>query len=889
MDNSGNKIKEAGSSSQIASDSTPTSHTNCMVCGTKVTRINSIYCSDECIGKHANTTKVAVTSTLDTSQTDKTMNLLPITATVSSSRMNQSSEFGRKHVKTIQTKLGQPLFRDKANRVVVYERSTERFLTGKSAPDYEKLDQWLKEHPTYEVLKPGTPQAMAFKAKQLQLKSLARDLQEKELFSVSQPAKIQTTLRVEADKKVVIYSPTQKPQTPGMKKSILTTSPITPKANIITFSKPDSITKNPKLTSTPHQQKTSSSSSTISAKKRVDDNTAKTPNQSKSGSSSSSDKSGERERLRTNARKTMINEIILRTKEIADPNAVKLSESEIIDFVTAVEAEMFSMFGNDTNMKYKTKYRSLIFNLKDRKNKTLFEKITNKMIEPKQFVRLSAEELASQELAKWRENENKHQLEMITKSELDMLASGNTYVLKTHKGEEVIQDSSSDRITFDTSIAVQDVVSVLNNSAVSSSSEVFSGETSTSSNVIVKDNRYDKYLSGDGSKTSSSSSSKKDGDRGHHVNRKDRHDSSKSSSSSKHKRKRSRERHHSHSRERSREGKREKRDSDKDRDRDKSRDKSKKDRSSDSRKDKKDHKSSSSSSSSSNISRSKHEKDSKSKDTTTATKTATSTKSQKPDDCSIIDKILKAQSTIDSILHPEEFKKLNESPANKSVLNESNQLIRSTSTANESDQEPTSTVTIPTPPEMTPELISETPPLVDNRSVAATIWSGSISMIDVATFQVSLSVLAGSFARIELGSDLEIVGRICPETVWAYLDKIRFSKDIVLLRFFASNEENDNAYRTFLQYLDVRTRLGVIRPTSKLIKDFYILPLTVHKSLPSILKTSTGVDLDGDRPDLLIGIIVRNKMSSITIPSKGAHRQAIPFIAHKPLVRKTID
>lgn len=51
-------------------------------------------------------------------------------------------------------------------------------------------------------------------------------------------------------------------------------------------------------------------------------------------------------------------------------------------------------------------------------------------------VRLTPEELASQELAEWRDQESKYQLELIKKSELDLLAASKTYVLKTHKGEE---------------------------------------------------------------------------------------------------------------------------------------------------------------------------------------------------------------------------------------------------------------------------------------------------------------------------------------------------------------------------------------------------------------------------------------------------------------------
>lgn len=54
--------------------------------------------------------------------------------------------------------------------------------------------------------------------------------------------------------------------------------------------------------------------------------------------------------------------------------------------------------------------------------------------------------MASQELAMWRERENKHQLDMIKKSELEMLTINRTYVLKTHKGEQVMEDRPSVKV-----------------------------------------------------------------------------------------------------------------------------------------------------------------------------------------------------------------------------------------------------------------------------------------------------------------------------------------------------------------------------------------------------------------------------------------------------------
>lgn len=64
-------------------------------------------------------------------------------------------------------------------------------------------------------------------------------------------------------------------------------------------------------------------------------------------------------------------------------------------------------------------------------------KIVEKAISAKELVRLSPDEMASQELAQWREKENQHQLEIIKKSELELMTQGQTFIIKSRKGEEV--------------------------------------------------------------------------------------------------------------------------------------------------------------------------------------------------------------------------------------------------------------------------------------------------------------------------------------------------------------------------------------------------------------------------------------------------------------------
>ncbi len=61
-----------------------------------------------------------------------------------------------------------------------------------------------------------------------------------------------------------------------------------------------------------------------------------------------------------------------------------------------------------------------------------------------QLVKMTADELASKELAEWREREAKHQLDIIEKTELENMGMANKYLVKTHKGEEMIEGAANE-------------------------------------------------------------------------------------------------------------------------------------------------------------------------------------------------------------------------------------------------------------------------------------------------------------------------------------------------------------------------------------------------------------------------------------------------------------
>lgn len=150
------------------------------------------------------------------------------------------------------------------------------------------------------------------------------------------------------------------------------------------------------------------------------------------------EKKGE-EQLRTNVRKSLLESL---SSRISEEPELKTAEENLEELTSKIEEELFNQFSK-VDQKYKTKYRSLLFNIKDPKNLNFFKKIIFKWVTPYQLVRMTADEMASQELAEWRERENKHQIEMIRKTELDMMNQPKALLMKTHKGEEIIESKDN--------------------------------------------------------------------------------------------------------------------------------------------------------------------------------------------------------------------------------------------------------------------------------------------------------------------------------------------------------------------------------------------------------------------------------------------------------------
>ncbi|XP_027623491.1 death-inducer obliterator 1 [Tupaia chinensis] len=161
---------------------------------------------------------------------------------------------------------------------------------------------------------------------------------------------------------------------------------------------------------------------------------------------------------------------------------------------------------------------------------------------------------------------------------------------------------------------------------------------------------------------------------------------------------------------------------------------------------------------------------------------------------------------------------------------------------------------------------SRSPPEGDTTlflSRLGTIWKGFINMQSVAKFVTKAYPVSGCFDYLseDLPDTIHIGGRIAPKTVWDYVGKLKssVSKELCLIRFPPATEEEEVAYISLYSYFSSRGRFGVVANNSRHVKDLYLIPLSAKDPVPSKLLPFEGPGLESARPNIILGLVICQK------------------------------
>ncbi|XP_012316319.2 PHD finger protein 3 isoform X1 [Aotus nancymaae] len=411
-------------------------------------------------------------------------------------------------------------------------------------------------------------------------------------------------------------------------------------------------------------------------------------------------------------------------KRLTDSN-LKVPEEKAAKVATKIEKELYSFF-RDTDAKYKNKYRSLMFNLKDPKNNILFKKVLKGEVTPDHLIRMSPEELASKELAAWRRRENRHTIEMIEKEQREVERRPITKI--THKGEIEIE-SDAPMKEQEAAMEIQE---------------------QTANKSLEKPEGSEKQ---------------------------------------------------------------------------------------------------------------KEEVDSMSKDTTSQHR-------QHLFDLNCKICIGRMAPPVDD-LSPKKVKVVvgvarkhsdNEAESIADALSSTSNILASEFFEEEKQESPKSTFSPAPRPEM-PGTVE-----VESTFLARLnfIWKGFINMPSVAKFVTKAYPVSGSpeYLTEDLPDSIQVGGRISPQTVWDYVEKIKASgtKEICVVRFTPVTEEDQISYTLLFAYFSSRKRYGVAANNMKQVKDMYLIPLGATDKIPHPLVPFDGPGLELHRPNLLLGLIIRQKL-----------------------------
>lgn len=495
---------------------------------------------------------------------------------------------------------------------------------------------------------------------------------------------------------------------------------------------------------------------------------------------------------------------------------IKIPSEKIEALANEIQQQLAECY-KEGSPKCINKFRSLIFNLRDLKNEVLLTNVLNGEIIPSKLVRMSHDDMASNELSKWRERENKHSIELIKRDA--QLAAEEVIVKKTHKGEEVISASHNDNDnpassantnqdlpTTPTKTSIRPEPSKIKSPHLMSSDDASRSNSASTSSAVKSESpsKSESVTVSTGELPSSSADPlallDKTEDHANHIFDIGCKICTKQTIEN---------------------------------------------------------------------------EDGPSGQQTDNVAAQKESQAEKPQD-----QPKRLRISIETKLDPSNLSRLREPlvrPTEQSAESEfglskasptaspnadpvklgEDDNVKSEADDDEELYDPETSTLMP-PSDRNEFGLSKAP-------ASGVCWTGSINMQDTGKFNAMAKSISGdaSFIQDRLSSTLNICGRIAPDQVSSYIKLLKSTtkNQILLVQLHPHTENDKSSFDAFFDYLYTRNRCAVINcsANSQLLKDFYILPVHQKSSIPEVLKPINGPGLDRTDPNCLLGLLVKTK------------------------------
>ncbi|CAF0765088.1 unnamed protein product [Didymodactylos carnosus] len=286
----------------------------------------------------------------------------------------------RKHINDTLRAIQSAKGSDKLTRddIMLYEQKTDTILNSSSVPLPVDVCDWIIRHPSFQIIHPELKKATY----------IHRKLGIPKIHPTVSSTKLSTFTNVNNIKSYEIND--KKPL------SVIEKQEAAKKVQLSTSSINKSSSQKQQQQRQDSKEKSKTKTSTVASKE--------------SQSSLSKNNQMDPATIRTKVRNSLNEYLLERTQKA---NLTQYTSDHIKNICIHIEEEMYRIFGN-TGDKYKQKFRTILFNIKD-KNNDIFQKIVSKELNAKQLVQMNADDMAPDDVKEQRRLEILKEAEAIKK------------------------------------------------------------------------------------------------------------------------------------------------------------------------------------------------------------------------------------------------------------------------------------------------------------------------------------------------------------------------------------------------------------------------------------------------------------------------------------------